>query len=182
MFSRSIQSDRLLSATIKGHHALLKGRSGTDKSHLLNHVFDRLATESEFVVIQLSPVTIRQALLQLAEQLQSSTGLRLSAKVLAPKVAAKARMGHRLQWDDIKRVVSRFTVPDLLSTIIRTIEGSTLRDIRRQPVSNTHLLRRAQGVGAARADCHRNGYRQPPQSQVPGGARSKPPRSRLWRW
>ena len=32
-------------------------------------------------------------------------------------------MGHKLKWDEIKRVVSRFTVTDLLSTIIRTIEG-----------------------------------------------------------
>ena len=123
MFSRSIQSDHLLSATIKGHHALLKGRSGTGKSHLLDHVLDRIASESEFVAIQLSPITIRQALLHAAEQLHGSIGLRLSANALAPKVAAKARMGHRLQWDDIKRVVSRFTVPDLLSTIIRTING-----------------------------------------------------------
>ena len=31
-------------------------------------------------------------------------------------------MGHRLTWDDIRKSVSRFTVDELLSAIIRTIE------------------------------------------------------------
>ena len=123
MVSRSIDVDKAISATLKGQHVVIKGRSGAGKSHLLREVSDCLTRDSGFILVYLPPVTIRQVLLQAAEKLHDDIGLRLHASFLAPKFAARARMGHRLVWDEIKRTISRFTVPDLVSTIAGTIEG-----------------------------------------------------------
>ena len=113
--------DRLASAIDKEHHTVVSGRSGIGKSALL--INSAVSLSSDFLALQLLPVTIRQALLQAAEQLHGSTGLRLQASTLPPKVASKARMGHKLTWDDIRKSVIRFTVGELLSTIIRTVQS-----------------------------------------------------------
>ena len=94
----------ILHSTNNGHHTVVKGVSGIGKSQLIKNVASVTSGNSDRVVVYMPSVTIRQALLQVASQLHEAIGLKLTAAALTPKVASQARMGRRLQWDDISNV------------------------------------------------------------------------------
>lgn len=113
---------QLRTSIVKGHHTFVVGRSGIGKTALLAHCSSSVSSEFNLCTLRLQPVTIRQALLDLAQQCHAQFGLRLPVSALPPTVATKARNGRKLNWSEIRKPVNRLTVDDLLKTIVRTIE------------------------------------------------------------
>lgn len=119
LVGRVHECEQIRAALRAGQNVLVKGRAGIGKSAVLEAVAEQEG--GELTVIHVPFIAAKQAMLEAAKQLHEKVGLVLPARVLPPRVASRARLGHKLTWDDISRSIRREPLDQTVAHLERTL-------------------------------------------------------------